>query len=535
MAKLIFQIIILKINFMYLLCSSNFTLYFDFHFDKKISFTLCKHNLNKNADKYYSDDFYFFGHIIDISQLIKHKKDKDDKDQCKQKLDKDDDKKRFYKQFLKQKENEPKFPNQKKNTTNNSECKKIKKSNYKINHDDTILFLSSIEHFNQKSIKMLRKFTLIIPYSLKKMIVRKNIIFNNTMFFLMSKDEIKFKYCVNNISSSNYFITIGKNFDDNLFLKLECICFLLLLILITLFYQRGLKHTRRENKLPIHYLLSILIGILIALTISVNFCMHYLFEFKYYYILDYLNIFVYSIYKGMLFSIIISLLKGWLILNFHNFSKIMFIIIFLYNFVLAIIFSNIIYYSYFYNKLTLFFIKNILGYLIIIVFICISLITKYLKMNKQILYEKKIKSNLIKCYQYKRKKLFIVNLYALLYCIVFGIQNTIENNNSEKYVNSFLLYSTHQIIIEIVFVIILCLIFFPTKLPKYYFKYVIFNYIEKKILLAHIGENNITNFEELQYSAVNKKKEIIVFVGPFSKKEKEMWGSMKFGCIRDNS
>ena len=532
MVKFIFQILILNLNFIYLLCNNNLTLYFDFHLDKKISFTLFLFNSNKNGNKYNTDKFYFHGHIVDISKFLNdyivislHKLHPDS--YYRQKFDS---------QFTQSKESSPKLLDQKKNKTNNNTVKKKSKPKYKTNYNyhNTVLFLSSIEYLIEIPLnKELRKFTLIVPYSLKPIIAITNIIFNNTVFFLAPKDEKKFKYYINSISNSSYYITIGKDFDDNVSLKLECICFLLFLVLIMLFHKRRLKGVRRENKLPIHYLLSILIGILISLIISLNFCMDYLFDFKYYYLLDYLNIFVYSIYKGMVYSVIISLLNGWLILKFNNFSKITFIVIFIYNFILSIIFSNIVYYFSFYDKQTLFFMKNILSYLVILFWVCKSFITIFLEMNKQIVYEKKIKSNLIQCYKYKRKKLFLVYLYAILYCIIFVVEYIFGNNKLKQYVNGFLLFTAYQLIVEIIFLILLCFLFFPARLPKYYLRDVIFNYIEKKFLLARIGEDNIKNLEELQHSLLNKKKEFIVFIEPFNGKEKEMWRNMKLGYVMD--
>ena len=503
MIKYLFHLLLLQLNLYSILCIDyNYTLYFDFQFDMKMSFNLSIFNTNKNTNKKYGNNYYFIGKIIEISKIIEN---------CNHNS-------KQYKQIDDEDEIEA---NEK----------------IKISDQETLIYIPTTEYCKTKFIKIIpQNFIIIAPLNMKQNFLKLDIIYNYNVFLLPTNDVKNFNNCIKESINNYSYVIIGKKFQENLSLKLKIICILLLLILIFLYYKRQLKRIRQENILPIHYLFPILFAILFTLIILIYCFYDYFIDFKYYFIFEYLNILVFSIYKGMLYSIIISLLKGWIIFNFKNFSKTIFILVFLSNFILSIIFTHIIYYIPYSDKLSLFLIKNCIGYLVIVTFIFISFICIFSKINRQLKYEIFQKSCLIECYKYKRKKILLVNIFSIIYVSILLILNMVVNFKFKYYANVFILHMVYQVIIEALLVIGFSFIFYPTKLPKYYLREVVFNFNDKEVLL--LKSKNILNINKLSEALLEKiskkDKRLIAFISPFNNSVGNIWGGIKLGIISNN-
>lgn len=412
---------------------------------------------------------------------------------------------------------------------------------------DNIFYLP--EKYDMEYIELFPMGTIfIVPYDLKQYIYEISF-YKNYTFFLLSKakgeDVFIFEVELLYMKESLYYIKIGKdlfsdknksesNQDFSTYILIFCsmICNLICLI-ISFMIRRKLKKIEVEYILPIHLLIHNLSDMIFVLIFLINIGVIYLSKNEYYFICEYTTILIYSFYKSILLTVLIFFLDGWNVLIFNNFAekfKKISKFIFYYDLIISIISSSLVYFFIHLDKVKLYYIKDVLE-IVVLIFFCIkSFFYKMIPLIKQTNYEQRLRTNLVKCYLYKKKKFILIHVLIIFYCSLFFFSPLFEDKYTFMYNMNFPLHLIVMFIIESFLFFGITFIFWPQKIPKFYLDEVVFNYKTKIFLMAKFveregGEDKMDvrelTFEKLKMFS-KKDKFPIVFVNPFSKVNDDM-------------
>ena len=467
---LIFFIFII-LNFS--LSFSKYIISFNLFLSEEYTHEITVYSINKNSKRLYQDNFYYYGSIEKITDLK-----------------------------IKQKSN--------------------KKTSYSIKEGSHPLVYISDKNDIQYILQFPITSTFIINYSIAKSLEQYSQIKNYTIFTFDSFDYY-YEYLI--LDESSYYVKIGIDSEDIKSQILYTIIFCTIMtLLISFISRRRIKTTDLDYLLPIHFLVYSISDLLFITNAISAFSYYYCKDKEFFFISEYLTCFLYAFYKSILFTSVILLFDGWLTISFQNwgdkfkkFSK--------YIFLFDLIFSGIImisiYFIKIWDKLTLFHLKNFLEYFSILLYIIYSIYKKLIPLIRQCNYEQRLRTDLVKCYNCKRRKYICLLFIMLLYCFSFIFSIFLEYKTFYACYDNFNLHIITQIGLETVFILLISVLFFPRKLPNYYKEDVIFNYKEKVYLLANIIENeenlSINNLNEKNLKKFSKKENFpIVFLCPFS-------------------
>ena len=386
-------------------------------------------------------------------------------------------------------------------------------------------------------------------------------LFPITTIFIIQKEDIKYlkngyqNYTIFSLDSSNefflfyneiidqinlFYIKIGEEIDDNMKLILYIIIFIntFICLLISLSLTKIIKKMNQENLLPIYFLIRTISNLLFSVNIGNGLSFLFFYNKEYYFIIEYITLFLYSLYKSVFYSLISFILLGWTTIFFYGigerFQKLNKKIL-LYDLIFTILILFSIYMVQITSKLNFFYIKNISENLPLLCFTIYCIFKKLIPLTKQKNYEQRIRSDLIKCIAFKFKRLFFSTLIIILYSFIILITPILDYIYIYNYIDNFNVYLIFQLLYESICILFYTLAFFPKKLPRYYFDEILFNYKVKVFLLANISEEesdiinknsknlNISNLTFDKLKKISKKDNYpIVLINPYYNSEKKI-------------
>lgn len=336
----------------------------------------------------------------------------------------------------------------------------------------------------------------------------------------------KFVDYLKTVQKSNFFYgKIGKGFDLDSY-KILGIVFatnLIIGIICAIITRRKIKKITFLNFLPIYIInynfYYVLLGvnmfnvfILFATNPTLNVVAEYLFLLGQ------------SFYLSHFYSIIIIILRGYMITDFSLGIKIKkyFFYLLIYGLLFSVILNLSLYFFQITSKLNLYYFKNEMEQIVFMSFLVYCIYKVLIPLYKQKNIEQRRGSNLVECITFKYKKLLRLYIFMGICSVLIFISPFIEHAVLYEYLYDFYFHYIFVIIYELIFCVGVNFIFLSETLPLYYFDDIIFNYKEIDTLVADITEDKDKNKFNISKLTLDKlKKNIknetpILFLNPFS-------------------
>ena len=234
--------------------------------------------------------------------------------------------------------------------------------------------------------------------------------------------------------------------------------------------------------------------------------------FIYYYHLLYL---LYSTYKSFILVTLFFLVDGYRILDFEQkrHTICVFIICFLFDSILSLLFIYIVYYFPSINNFYLFTFKNIIEHVILLIFTIKAIKKRFMPFYYQYKIEKLKRIN-YEIYKTKLSVYIRVFIFSFLYGISFILLSFIElKYDLDLDIEIFIYNYFLNIFLEVIFFAIYGTIFFPFKIPNLYY----INLHYDRLLLVDLKniQNPISILTKKILKKKAKEKMPIIFVNPF--------------------
>ena len=425
----------------------------------------------------------------------------------------------------------------------NSKINEKNKNNYQIEGNYPLIYI-----LDKNYIKYINLFPIntifVIPYDY---IGKINNSYDNYTIFSLLGSYFEFEFYSSYLKKENfYYVKIGKKSNETTQNNLNLFLFLNIFISlgISLIIRNAIKKVEQEDHLPIHFLIKSISDILFITNLLNNLSLLFFKDKEYFYVIEFMLIFIYSFYKSIFYASMILILLGFTTISFYgwgpNFKKINLKIL-----IYDLIFSTLILLSiYFFNitsKLNLFYIKNISEHFALLCFTIYCIIKKVIPLGKQANYEQSIRSDLVKCIKFKFRRLLFSSFIMLAYTIFFLNTPFLDKKYIYHYIDNFNFHIIFQLFYENIFLIFLVINFYPKKLPINYFDEIVFNYKKIVYLLANISEKqeliknlNISNLNFQILTKLSKKNNYpLVLVNPYaSSKNNSLFKNVHIGTIQ---
>ena len=369
--------------------------------------------------------------------------------------------------------------------------------------------------------------------------------------FITEDYNMEFTFYVQYLAKGKYFYAkIGKKLDktteNNLYPLLFFNTFIGLTISIMM--RNRIKALEIENQLPIYFLIISVSDLLFIVNLSNDLSFLFFKNKEYFFISEYMALIMYSFYKSIFYASLFFILYGWSIISFYGvgekFKKANKKIL-LYDLIFTILILLSLYFFHFTSKLYLFYIKNITEHLSLLIYAVYCFIKKVIPLANQFIYEKRNRSDLVKCIRFKLIKLFLVCLIIIAYTTLFLNTPFLDKKYIYNYIDNFSIHFIIQLFFENIFLIFLAINFYPTILPDHYFDEVVFNYKKKVFLIANISQNekdkdkdniklNISNLTYEKLKKISKKDNYpIVLINPFLYSKKHyLFNDVHIGIVQ---
>ena len=345
----------------------------------------------------------------------------------------------------------------------------------------------------------------------------------------------------------SFYVKIGKKIDITMKKNLYLFLFLntTICLINSIILRVAIKKVEQENILPIHYLISNFSELLFITNLGNDLSFLFFKNKGYFFISEAMTLLLYSFYKSIFYTTIILILMGWSIITFFDGREKFKIInkkIFYYDFIFTIIILLSIYFIYFTTKLNLLYIKNLPLHLFLLFFTIYSIFKKIIPLAKQLIYEQRIRSDLVSCIRFKFIRLSLTSVVMIAYSIFFLNTPFLDKKYIYYYVDNTGIHIIFQLFYENIFIIFFAIIFYPTELPRDYFDEIVFNYKTMVYLLVNISEkendekNKKLNISKLTFGRlkkISKKKNYpIILINPFiSSKDNSLFNEMHIGSV----
>ena len=399
----------------------------------------------------------------------------------------------------------------------NNKNKKLKKSLFSANKH-SLLYISSKLYFDY--IKYLPKNTIILVPS----IYAKELQNYEDYYVFLVKENTFLNFAISKTENRNYIVKLGQNFEDSNLIIISISITVIFCLIASIFYSYLLKNSFAEDILPIHNLTGKFPQVLCLLNIIIYFsylCSNYDSD-GYFVITKYISLFLFALFRSVFLSILILLLNGWMTLSFigwaDRLNKIVPILIF--EIASSMCFEILGFYdSILYNKLQLYYFRNILENIIIFSISLVSLYKYYFPLRQKCKYLSIISSDFLDSYKLKQRKMLLFVVFSLFYSFISIYSNYFEFALTYKYIQNDSLHLVKQIIMESVFNFIFITILLPMELPYLFTEetdLVSFGYFftdlnnEKSIL-----DINDKNIKEVKNNAEENEDIPIIVVNPF--------------------
>ena len=321
-----------------------------------------------------------------------------------------------------------------------------------------------------------------------------------------------------------HYVKLGKDFNDSTFISIILLTTIFICLIAAIIYSFLLRKFESYDILPVQQLSSLFPIFLLILNILVylSFLASYYKTEVYLILTKNLSLFLYSFFKSIFISVLILLLNGWMTLSFNGWGNRI-------NILIPIILLEVISSIYFeiekyndtlpYNKIQLYYIRNILENIIIISLSLMSLFKYYFPLIQKCKYLSLINSAFTKAYKLKKKKLLSFIIFSLFYAVVSIYSNYLEYPFIYKYIQNDMLHTIKQLILESIFIVIFIIILLPMELPYLFkeetdldsFGYFFTNLNDKNEIL----DINSKNMKEIKKEVGDKQNIPIIVVNPF--------------------
>ena len=233
---------------------------------------------------------------------------------------------------------------------------------------------------------------------------------------------------------------------------------------------------------------------------------------------------IYTFYKSFLFINLLFLIDGFRILSLENRCCSLlktFLYFFLYNSIMTIILLYISYFLPSINNALLFIFKNIIEHSILLICVIKAIKKKFIPLYNQYQFEKIYKEPIFIVYKLKLLIYIKILIFTLIYSISFILLSFIELFSSFiDYAELFQYNYIANICLELFLGLILGVIFFPFKVPLYFYLRIHDIYNSRIINISIDKSNNNSNINILKKNILKnrfaKKQLPIVFINPFS-------------------
>ena len=386
------------------------------------------------------------------------------------------------------------------------------------NQKHNLLFIPNNLYFDY--IKYLPKSSILL---IPKQYIKKLINYEDYYIFTV-EENLALITTLSKTSSNHHQVKLGQNFTNtnSIFISITIVCFICLIS--SIIYTVLLKNSESYNILPVQQLSSKFAMFLCLLNLLVyfSFICSYQDTDNYYTIIKYLCLFLYSLYKSIFLSLLTLLLNGWMTLAFIGWSEKMSITIpfLFYELISSISFEIIGFYNILqYNKLQLYYFRNIFESIFIICMGIISLYRYYIPLKHKCKYLSLISSDFLPAYKLKKKKMLSYIIFSFVYGFISIYSNYYESDIIFKYIQNDVLHNIKQVLFESIFNFIFVIILLPMELPYLFteetdllsFEYFFTNLNEQKDILD-INDNNIN---EIKKEAEDNENVPIIVVNPF--------------------
>ena len=368
-----------------------------------------------------------------------------------------------------------------------------------------------------------------IPYLPKSTIILTNRQFAKELknyddyYIFTINDGISLSSSIARSENNYYKVKIGQNFENTNLIFISLSITVALCFLFAMIYYCLLKRFNADNILPVQNLVSKFPQYLGLLNIMMYFSFIYSFNDPngYLVVFKFVSMFLYSLFKSIFICILILLLSGWMTLSFIDWAKKLnrVIPIICFEILSSISFEIIAFYNIIpYNKMQLYYFKDIVENIIIISYSLYSIYKYYIPLNNKCKYLSLINSDFIDSYELKRKKMRSFAIFGILYGVISIYSDYLEFDIINKYLQNNNLHIIREIILISIFNLILLLMLIPKKLPYLFMEET--DLVKCEYLLGDLKEKNILDINDSQLKSIKKQVEKnenvqIILVNPY--------------------
>ena len=395
--------------------------------------------------------------------------------------------------------------------------KKISKQKMFLADNHNIIYFSNKLYFDY--IKYLPKSTIILT---NRQFAKE--LKNYEDFYIFTiKNGISLSNSISRSESNYYKVKIGQNFENTDLILLSLSITVVICIIAAVIYYCLLRKFNEENILPVQNLVSKFPQYLCLLNVMMYFSFIYSYNESdgYFVIVKFVCMFLYSLFKSIFICILILLLSGWMTLSFIGWAKKLnkVIPIICFEILASIAFEIIVFYDIVpYNKMQLYYFKDILENVLIISYSLFSIYKYYIPLNNKCKYLSLINSDFNDSYELKRKKMISFAIFGILYGGISIYADYLEFDIINKYLQNNNLHIIREIILISIFNLILLLILIPKKLPYLFMEET--DLVKCEYLLGDLKEENILDINSSQLKNIRKQIERnenvqIILVNPY--------------------
>ena len=393
-------------------------------------------------------------------------------------------------------------------------------------------------------------FSNIRYFSNKTIFVTTDLCNNNPFYFVNYSNYTftsvsQYRDYLNKVEDKFHYAKVGIETDLTMYLIVGIIFVINMIVCIIckVITDKKMKKIFFLFYLPIYSLNSILYNLLIVCNMM-NLLIIPLKTPTLNIVAEYTFLFVHSIYKASVFSIIIQVLDGWMILHFaqldYKYKKCFWYFIF-YEIGFSSILNLSLYFGRITSKLNLYYFKRCLEQIAFMSYFIYSIYKVLIPLYRQKKYEERKRSDFVKCIQMKYKKMVKLFVFLGILSIIVFVSPFIEHAILGLYLYDFFYHYTFLVIYELIFCIGINFIFLSKYLPLYYFKPIIYDYKEISGLIADITEDNdknklnISKLTSSNLKTAMKNGTPILFINPFgSTKNSFLYNQLHLGITTSN-
>ena len=395
--------------------------------------------------------------------------------------------------------------------------KNISKQKIYLPDKHNIVYLSNKLYFEY--IKYLPKSTILLTQRQ----LAKDLKNYEDYYVFTINDGISFSASLTKSEDNFYKVKIGQNFKDSTLILISLSISVFICILGTVIYCFLLRRYNEGDILPVQNLISKFPQYLCLLNILMYFC--YISSYNesdgYFLIIKFMCLFLYSLFKSIFICILMLLLSGWMTLTFIGWAKKLnrAIPIIFFEIFTSIFFEIINFYDLIpYNKMQLYYFRNMSENLIIISLALYSINKYYIPLNNKCKYLSLINSDFNDAYNLKKKKMISFSIFAIFYGIISLCTDYFEFDFINQYLQNNTLHVIREMIFISVFNFILLIILLPKELPYLFLEET--DLVKCEYLLTDLKKDSILDInngeiKNIKKQIENNEKVEFILVNPF--------------------